>query len=169
MLVEELTDLYIKFRLEQAAGVVCKVIYPIPVSSFKGKGKEVAICTLSSMALLKKISNDAIMDKLLIVGRLFSENKGIEQLIQFCTTSPAMRYLILCGKDTNGHYPADALMNLMHFGLDEQKKIIGTKAPYPFIRCNPKLVNKFREQIKLIDMRECSDMDKIIETVNNLT
>ena len=38
MLVGELTDLYIKFRLEQAAGVVCKVIYPIPVSSFKGKG-----------------------------------------------------------------------------------------------------------------------------------
>ena len=37
MLVEELTDLYIKFRLEQAAGVVCKVIYPIPVSSFKDK------------------------------------------------------------------------------------------------------------------------------------
>ncbi len=168
-LVGELTDLNIKFQLEQAAGVVCKVIYPIPVSSFNGKGTEIAVCTLSSMALLKKISSDAIMDKLLIVGRLFSENKGIDQLIQFCTTSPTMRYLILCGKDTNGHYPADALMNLMHFGLDEHNKIIGTKAPYPFIRCHPNLVNKFREQIKLIDMRECYDLDKIIETVNILT
>ena len=159
----------VKFQLEQAAGVVCRVIFPIPVSSFNGKGTGIAVCTLSSMALLKKISNDAIMDKLLIVGRLFSENKGIEQLIQFCTVSPTMRYLILCGKDTNGHYPADALMNLMHFGLDEKNKIIGTTAPYPFIRCHPKLVNKFREQIKLIDLRECYDMDKIIETVNNLT
>ena len=120
------------------------------------------------MALLKKISSDAIMDKLLIVGRLFSENKGIDQLIQFCTMSQTMRYLILCGKDTSGHYPADALMNLMHFGLDEHNKIIGTKAPYPFIKCHPKLVNKFRAQIKLIDMRECYDLDKIIETVNNL-
>lgn len=167
-LVGELTDLNIKFQLEQAAGVVCKVIYPIPVSSFNGKGAAVAVCTLSSMALLKKISSDAIMDKLLIVGRLFSENKGIDQLIQFCTMSQTMRYLILCGKDTSGHYPADALMNLMHFGLDEHNKIIGTKAPYPFIKCHPKLVNQFRAQIKLIDMRECYDLDKIIETVNNL-
>jgi len=169
LVVGELTDLYIKFRLEQAAGAVCKVIYPIPVSAFKGKGTEVAVCTLSSMALLKKISRDPIMEKLLIVGRLFSENKGIDQLIEFCTTTPTMRYLILCGKDTNGHFPADALMNLMHFGLDEQNKIIGTKAPYPFIRCDPKLVNKFRKQIKLIDMRECYDKDKITEIVNNLT
>ncbi len=167
-LVGELTDLNIKFQLEQAAGVVCKVIYPIPVSSFNGKGTKVAVCTLSSMGLLKKISSDAIMDKLLIVGRLFSENKGIDQLIQFCTMSQTMRYLILCGKDTSGHYPADALMNLMHFGLDEHNKIIGTKAPYPFIKCHPKLVNKFRAQIKLIDMRECYDLYKIVETVNNL-
>jgi tetrahydromethanopterin S-methyltransferase subunit A len=167
-LVGDLTDLNIKFQLEQAAGVVCKVIYPIPVSSFNGKGTKVAVCTLSSMGLLKKISSDAIMDKLLIVGRLFSENKGIDQLILFCTMSQTMRYLILCGKDTSGHYPADALMNLMHFGLDEHNKIIGTKAPYPFIKCHPKLVNKFRAQIKLIDMRECYDLDKIIETVNNL-
>jgi tetrahydromethanopterin S-methyltransferase subunit A len=167
-LVGELTDLNIKFQLEQAAGVVCKVIYPIPVSSFNGKGTKVAVCTLSSMGLLKKISSDAIMDKLLIVGRLFSENKGIDQLILFCTMSQTMRYLILCGKDTSGHYPADALMNLMHFGLDEHNKITGTKAPYPFIKCHPKLVNKFRAQIKLIDMRECYDLDKIIETVNNL-
>jgi tetrahydromethanopterin S-methyltransferase subunit A len=159
----------IKFQLEQAAGVVCKVIYPIPVSSFSGKGTEIAVCTLSSMALLKKISNDDIMDKLLIVGRLFSENKGIDQLIRFCTTSHTMRCLILCGNDTNGHYPGDALINLMHFGLDEHHKIIGTKAPYPFIRCNPNLVNKFRRQIKLIDMRECYDLNKIIETVNILT
>jgi len=80
-----------------------------------------------------------------------------------------MKYLILCGKDTNGHYPGDALMNLMQFGLDDHNKIIGTKAPYPFIRCHLNLVNKFRQQIKLVDMRGCYDLNKIIETVNSLT
>ena len=74
-LVGELTDLNIKFKLELAAGVVCQAIYPISVSSFKGTGTEVGICTLSSMDLLKKISRSPLMDKLLIVGRLFSENK----------------------------------------------------------------------------------------------
>jgi len=155
--------------LEQAAGVVCKVIYPIRVSSFSGKGTEVAVCTLSSMALLKKVSSNVIMDKLLAVGRLFSENKGIDQLIQYCTASPDLKYLILCGKDTNGHYPGDALINLVHFGLDKNNKIIGTKAPYPFISCHPNQVNKFRKQIKLIDMRECYDLRKISEIVNDLT
>jgi tetrahydromethanopterin S-methyltransferase subunit A len=159
----------IKFQLENAAGIVCKVIYPISITSFNGSGTEVAVCTLSSMNLLKKISRDAIMNNLLIVGRLFSENKGIDQLIEFCTKHPSLRYLILCGKDTNGHYPADALINLIHFGLDENKKIIGTRAPHPFIKCNPNLVNKFREQIELIDMRECYDLEKIIKRVNDLT
>ena len=42
-LVGELTDLNIKFKLEQAAGAVCKIIYPIPVTSFIGKGTEVAV------------------------------------------------------------------------------------------------------------------------------
>lgn len=159
----------IKFRLEQAAGVVCQAIYPISVSSFSGKGTEVGICTLSSMDLLKKISRNPLMDKLLIVGRLFSENKGIDHLIQFCTNTSTMRYLILCGKDTSGHFPADALMNLRQNGLDENNKIIGTKAPYPFINCPVHLVNRFREQIKLIDLRECYDLSKITETVNDLT
>jgi len=160
--------LNIKFQLEQAAGVVCKVMYPIPISSFSGRGTEIAVCTLSSIALLKKISNDDIMDKLLIIGRLFSENKGIDQLIHYCTTSHTMKYLILCGKDTNGHYPGDALINLMQFGLDDHHKIIGTRAPYPFIRCHPNLVNKFRQQIKLVDMRGFHNLNKIIETVNSL-
>ena len=168
-LVGELTDLNIKFKLEQAAGVVCQAIYPIYVSSFSGKGTEVGICTLSSMDLLKKISRNPLMDKILIVGRLFSENKGIDHLIQFCTMSSTMKYLILCGKDTSGHYPADALMNLMQNGLDVNNKIIGTKAPYPFIKCPAHLVNKFREQIKLIDLRECYDLGKITMTVNDLT
>jgi tetrahydromethanopterin S-methyltransferase subunit A len=161
--------LNIKFKLEQAAGVVCQAIYPISVSSFSGKGTEVGICTLSSMDLLKKISRNPIMDKLLIVGRLFSENKGIDHLIQFFTISLTMKYLILCGKDTSGHYPADALMNLMRNGLDENNKIIGTKAPYPFIKSQTHLVNKFREQIKLINMCECYDLGRITDMVNDLT
>jgi tetrahydromethanopterin S-methyltransferase subunit A len=109
------------------------------------------------------------MEKILMVGRLFSENKGIEQLIEFCVKRPNLRYLILCGKDTNGHYPADALISLVRYGLDENRKIINTKAPYPFIECSTVLVNQFREQIKLIDMRECLDLDKITEKVNELT
>lgn len=167
--VGEFSNLGLKFQLEQVAGVVCKVVYPIPLSSFNGMGTEVAVCTLSSMTLLKKISKNAIMEKLLIVGRLFSENKGIEQLIEFCVKYPDLKYLILCGKDTNGHYPADALISLVRYGLDENRKVISTKAPYPFIECSTDLVNQFREQIKLIDMRECFDLDKIIVKVNELT
>ena len=66
----------LKQRLENAAGKLCKVLIPIKPEYHMGKGNSVAICTLSSIHLLQAIANsDDIMNRILIVGRLFSENK----------------------------------------------------------------------------------------------
>jgi|GEM_PF-2154580 hypothetical protein len=43
-----------------------------------GEGKIVAVCTLPSMDLFQTIARTAdVMNRILIVGRLLSENKGI--------------------------------------------------------------------------------------------
>jgi tetrahydromethanopterin S-methyltransferase subunit A len=39
-----------------------------------------------------------IMDKILIVGRLLSENKGIDAIIRFTLAHPELHYIIVCGK-----------------------------------------------------------------------
>ena len=68
----------LKKRLENVAGRLCEILIPIKDEYFIGKGKTVAICTLSSMDLLQTIARtEGVMNRILIVGRLLSENKGI--------------------------------------------------------------------------------------------
>lgn len=152
-----------KYQFKEAAGYVCKLLYPIPISYYEGNGDLISICTLSSIDLLKKIARDNnIMEKVVLAGRLFSENKGIDSLVTFCCIrSLDMKYLILCGKDTKGHYPGDALMNLMNYGIDTEGRIINCIAPYPYLTINSHLVDKFRKKITMIDMRGCLDLDEI--------
>lgn len=153
----------------ELAGFVCKYMYPIPTTSISGSGTSIAVCTLSSVGLLKRISRDKIMEKILIAGRLFSENKGIDSLVTFCVQSPALRYLLICGRDTKGHYPGDALVNLITYGIDTENKIINTKSPHPYLTCDHLSIQKFRDKIQLIDMRECLDLNEIRSRINNFT
>ena len=52
---------------------------PIKHEYHVGEGKTVAICTLSSIDLLETIAtNTDIMSRILVVGRLLSENRGID-------------------------------------------------------------------------------------------
>ncbi len=158
-----------KNKLEHFAGEACKILFPIHINMFKGQGSNISLCTLSSIDLLIKISYLEIMNDLLIAGRLHSENKGIDQMIDFCINNPQLKYVILCGKDTKGHYPGDALISLMKNGIDVNGKILGTIAPSPFICSHKENVTKFKNQVSIIDMRNCFDIDKISETVNRLS
>ena len=65
-------------------GTLCKIILPIPEESYIGNNSSsIAICTLSSIDLLKNIANSEILNHIYIVGRLFSENKGIDSIIKY--------------------------------------------------------------------------------------
>jgi tetrahydromethanopterin S-methyltransferase subunit A len=144
-------------------------MYPIPTSSFMGNGNSIAICTLSSVDLLKRISKDKIMERVLIAGRLFSENKGIDSLVTFCAQSLTLRWLLICGRDTKGHSPGDALLNLKTYGIDKESRIINAISPHPYLTCDPLSIQKFRDKIELIDMRNCTDLDEIRNKINNFT
>lgn len=109
------------------------------------------------------------MEKIVIAGRLFSENKGIDSLVTFCAQSSTLRYLLICGRDTKGHYSGDALVNLMTYGIDGENKIMNTKSPYPYLTCDTLSIQKFRDKIQLIDMRECLDLNEIRNMINNFT
>jgi tetrahydromethanopterin S-methyltransferase subunit A len=158
-----------KKKIEYIAGEACKILFPINVDKFEGHGSNISLCTLSSINLLITISKLDIMDDLLIAGRLHSENKGIDQMIGYCINNPQLKYLILCGKDTKGHYPGDALICLIERGIDEDGKILGTIAPSPFLSSNKENVLKFKKQISIIDMRNCFDIHKISEIIYGLS
>ena len=56
------------------------------------------------------------------MGRLLSENKGIDKIIDFSNNNRELKYLILCGNDVKGHEPGKALISLKNNGIDSEKE-----------------------------------------------
>jgi len=153
--------------IENLAGEICKIILPINEEVFFGNPKSsLAICTLSSMNLLKEISNSNLLSKVALVGRLFSENKGIDSLVRYVISNKNLETILLCGKDTPGHRPGHSLLNLYKNGVNNQGRIIGSSSPDPILSITKSEVLKFQNQVKLIDEIGETSISKIKLSIN---
>lgn len=157
----------VKEKMEDLVGVVCKVLLPLPIDLFVGGSSTISLCTLSSFDLLIQISKHHVLKHITLAGRLLSENKGIDEIIQYFNRYPNSNQLIICGEDIKGHYPGDALINLHRNGIDSRGKIILTKAMRPFLKSSLNEIENFRK-IKIYDLRGCCDIGKISELVYSL-
>ena len=156
----------VKSKINNILGICCYHLLPIKQEYYIGKGKIVGICTLSSLDLLQEIKNNQeIMDKISIVGRLLSENKGIDEIIKFTTNNKSLKYFLLCGKEVEGHLSGQTLIALKKNGIDQNKKIINAVAPYPFLACSNDEIEYFRHHINIISKIGLKDIDKIKEIV----
>ncbi len=142
----------IRKKLEDAAGILCKAFLPIKQEYYFGSGKSDAICTLSSTDLLESISRSLLMEKVLIAGRLLSENKGIDAIITFAMDYPELRRIIVCGKEVKGHRAGQALIALARNGVNSHGRIIGASGPNPAITQPQENVEIFRNQVQIIDL-----------------
>ncbi len=153
--------------IENLAGTICKIILPINDEVFFGNPKSsVAICTLSSMNLLKEIANSNLLSQVALVGRLFSENKGIDSLVSYVISNKNLETILLCGKDTPGHRPGHSLLNLYKNGVDSQGRIIDSSSPDPILTITKSEVLKFQNQVKLIDEIGETSISKIKLSIN---
>jgi tetrahydromethanopterin S-methyltransferase subunit A len=150
--------------LERFAGKVCEVILPIKHNIFYGNNQsDIAVCTLSSIDLLEGISKSRLMNEVAIAARLFSENRGIEKLIKYAINSN-IKHIILCGKDTRGHMPGQALLSL-HINGIENGRIVGAIGKDPILDLEEDEVQEFRENVQIIDLIGVTDINKISERV----
>jgi len=150
-------------QLSDIAGEICKIIFPIREEVFVGNDEStIAVCTLSSMELLEEISNSDLMQKIAISGRLFSENKGIDELIRNIIKNPNLRTLIVCGKEVSGHKTGHALVSLYKYGIDDNGRIVNSHSPNPFLTVSKKDIEKFQKQITLVDRIGETRLDRII-------
>ena len=148
--------------MENFIGEICKYLLPIKHEHFVGKGSRIAICTLSSIRLLTEISNDTkLMNNLAIVGRLLSENKGIDDIINYCIVHKELEHLIICGKDSRGHRAGDSLIALSKNGLTKEGIIIESKSPRPQLRSSYQEVEIFRERVTVHNLIEETDLNNI--------
>lgn len=152
--------------LENMIGDICKIILPIPEEYFLGNiDSTIAICTLSSINLLKNISNSEIMNNISLVGRLFSENKGIDSIIKFVNQNQNIKTIIICGKEVWGHKAGHSLFQLHNNGIDNTGKIIGSSSPEPFLTVTQNEVNYFQKEVKLVNMINETNLEIIKQKV----
>lgn len=153
--------------IENLAGEICKIILPINEEVYFGNPKSsLAICTLSSINLLKEIANSNLLSKIALVGRLFSENKGIDSLVRHVISNKNLEAILLCGKDTPGHRPGHSLLNLYKNGVDSQGRIIGSSSPDPILAITKSEIQEFQNQIKIIDQINETSISKINLLIN---
>lgn len=123
----------------------------------------VAVCTMSSIDLLESFNNAEHLDKISIVGKDVTENVGIEKIVLNIISNPHIRFLILCGRESEGHSVGHGIKSLVDNGVDEKGKIIGAKGPIPFVKnLTKEQIETFREQIKIVDMTGCEDIPTIL-------
>lgn len=115
----------------------------------------VAVCTLNSSSVAQQLSEDA-PEGLAIVGALHTENLGIERIIRNTLANPNIRFLILCGADTQqaiGHLPGQSLQSLFENGVDERGRIRGARGKRPVLKnVSIEEIQAFVEQVELIPM-----------------
>lgn len=149
-------------RLENVIGELCKVILPIPEESYIGNtNSSIAICTLSSIELLKKISNSELLSHISIAGRLLSENKGIDSIIKYVNQNKKIKTIIICGKEVWGHRAGHSLIELHKNGIDNYGRIINSTSPNPILTVTKSEINYFQNEIKLINIINETNFDII--------
>ncbi len=155
--------------LGQAIGELCKVILPIPEERFLGNpDSSIAVCTLSSIDLLKKLQNSEILNQICVAGRLLSENKGIDSIIDYVFMNSNVKTIIVCGKEVWGHKAGHSLFELHKNGIDSNFRIINSSSPDPFLTSSENKIKHFQDNIRLEDMINETDLCVIEKKIKSL-
>jgi len=150
-------------------GEVCKTIFPIPEEIYFGNSKSsISICILSSIPLLKEIANSELMNNISLVGRLFSENKGINSIIRYVNSNPNIDTIIICGKEVWGHKSGSSFLALYKNGIDVNGRIIHSVSPDPYLTVTQKEVKKFQDKVRLINKIGITNFEEISKLVNTI-
>lgn len=132
------------------------------------KTAPVAVSTLASVELEGKIARLKPAG-LSIVGKTETENIGIDKIVKNVISNPAITFLVLAGKDTEGHQSGKTILALFKNGVDKDMRVIGSKGRRPILKnVTASEVNAFRKQVQVKDMIGSVDTKAIAKTVREL-
>ena len=152
--------------LGETIGEFCKIILPIPEEYYRGNpNSSIAVCTLSSIDLLKKFANSEILNHISIVGRLLSENKGINSIIEYVNKNQKITSIIVCGKEVWGHKAGHSLFELHKNGVDKNNRIINSTSPDPYLTISKSKINYFQNNITLVNLINETDYETILDKI----
>lgn len=129
-------------------------------------GSPVAVCSLTSADLMQPLAR---LPGVAIAGRVVTPNLGIEHIIGNVTANRALRFLLLCGKESPVFQPAQALHALLANGVTPDKRIIDAEGPLPILKNLPLAqIAAFRRQVELVDCTGTTDMATLAQQIQSL-
>lgn len=156
---------FCEFKVQQEAWP------PIPGEYFNvcaGETCPVAVSTLSNVELAEVLANEK-PEGLCIVGKTETENIGVDKIIKNVITNSAIRVLLLTGKDPEGHCSGSTIYALWKNGVDGKMRVIDSPGKRPVLKNVTKdEVEKFRKQVKVVDMVGCEDPKIISQKISRL-
>jgi len=150
----------------EAIGELCKIILPIPEECYYGNlDSSIAICTLSSINLLKNFANSEILNHISVAGRLLSENKGIDSIIKHVNKNQKIKIIIVCGKEVLGHKAGHSLFELHKNGVDKNKRIINSISPDPYLTVSKFEIQYFQNNVNLLNLINETNYETILNKI----
>jgi tetrahydromethanopterin S-methyltransferase subunit A len=129
----------------------------------------VVVSTLSSVSLVQEIAKRQPRG-LALIGKTETENIGVDKVVKNSITNPALRYLILAGKEAPGHRSGSTLLALAAHGIDNNGRVIGSLGTRPVLRnVSASEVTAFRAQVQVIDMMGCESPEELCAAVEALS
>jgi tetrahydromethanopterin S-methyltransferase subunit A len=127
----------------------------------------VAVCCLTSGELIRPLAR---LPGVAIAGRVQTPNLGIEKIIVNVTANPAIRFLLLCGKESAVFHPGQALVSLFQNGVDGSRRIIAAIGHLPVLASTPSgRIERFRRQVELVDCTGELDLARLSAEVRGLS
>ncbi|MCG3147704.1 MAG: hypothetical protein PCFJNLEI_01145 [Verrucomicrobiae bacterium] len=135
----------------------------------EGDSCPVAVSTLASTELADQLAANRTRE-LCIVGKTETENIGIDKLIKNTITNRSIRYLVVAGREPQGHESGKTLVALATNGVDDSMRVIGSPGKRPILRnVTRDEVETFRRQVQVVDMIGCEDTGQIAAKLNELS
>jgi tetrahydromethanopterin S-methyltransferase subunit A len=101
-----------------------------------------------------------------LAGTLQTENIGLEKVLCNVVANPNIRHLIVFGPESPGHLVGDAIAALAANGIDERRRIIGARAPTPYLfNVASEVVERFRKQVGVINLVNEGSPDVLREAI----
>ncbi len=141
-------------------------LYPWPGTFSTGnEASAIAVVTLDEELDFEEKKEDVA-----VWGPMKTENLGIERVVANVISNPNIRYLIVCGEEIKGHKSGCSLVSLHENGIDEKGKIIEAPGAVPYIEnISEEAVDRFRDQIEIIDRIGIKNKQKIVEAISNFS
>ncbi len=113
---------YVQIQSSACSFEVNDQIWPPIVGEYfvsHGKNCSIAVSTLASVDLAEAIAKMK-PNGLCIIGKTETENIGIDKIVKNIVANPLIRFLIVAGKDPQGHQSGKTLLALWENGVNEK-------------------------------------------------